>query len=260
MNDARLRYVQPKLPNNYAVNGHILDTINEAFILFEGIMKKIIAAAAIAATTIFAAASASAATFGYLLADHPGGGMSSQHDYGLRLDRSNQFFSFGNGATAYLSYDDTTDSAVLFGTMRESLGLSGGVKTFGGLFNFEYFLTGVTNTGTGTFTDTSGSGNGTVFGAGAGGTDIALGAAARGNGDYFLFGADVASHNQQGAPFEGSGWVQSSPGANDFLFTATTSQTPVPPSNVSPVPLPAAGWLLVVALGGMGLMGRRKAA
>ncbi|MEL6957577.1 MAG: VPLPA-CTERM sorting domain-containing protein [Pseudomonadota bacterium] len=221
---------------------------------------KLVHLTSLAIAACISVSAATAATFGFALSDHPGGGMSHTYDYGLRLDRENpdRFFSFGNGASAYMFYDDDNGGAntraILFGTMRESLGNGND----GGLFNFAYEMLGVTNTGTGTFTDYSGTGNGFVFGAGAGGSDLALGSAARGDGAYFLFGEEITSHNQGNASYEGAGWVQKGPGANDFLFTAEQSIIPVPPDSVSPVPLPAASWMLIAGLGGLAAMGRRR--
>ena len=205
-----------------------------------------IAAAAIAFTTTTAS---QAATFVFQLGDHPDGNAAASFDYGLRLDREvpdPRFFSFSNG-DATLTYNDVTGEAVIAGTVVESLeGLISGAS-----FAISYSLTGLTDLGGGGFVDTAGNGSGFVFGAGEGGSDIELGTAIRTagvfEGEYFRFGLDQLP----GRPFtgfEGTGWVQTDPGSNDFLFTA------VPVS----VPLPAAGLMLLTAVGGIGAVRRRK--
>ena len=212
-------------------------------------MKKPMIAVAAAAITLTAATASQAATFVYQLGDHPDGALSSSFDYGLRLDRElpdPRFFSFSNGNTT-LTYNDVTGVAVIAGTVVESLPSS----LTGSTFDINYTLTGLTDLGGGGFVDRAGNGSGVLSGAGIDGTDLELGTSQRTSGPlagvYFLFGLDALA-DRPFTGFEGTGWVQSDPGANDFLFTA----------QIAPVPLPAAGLMLLTAVGGMGVMRRRK--
>ncbi|MEL7131259.1 MAG: VPLPA-CTERM sorting domain-containing protein [Pseudomonadota bacterium] len=218
--------------------------------------------AAAALTLIMGTVAHASTMFSYQLDDHPNGGKSATYDYGLRLDRESpdMFFSLStkNGADAYMSYDAAAGTAVMYGTLVQSLG--NGV--FGNTFTFQYNLSGLTDDGNGGFTDTTGKGSGFVFGAGAGGSDLSLGAAAKKSnlyaGEYFRFGLDALSDRPH-TGFEGTGWVQSGPGANDFLFTATIATDAPPPPQVPNVPLPAAGWMLLLGLGAIGAVRRVKA-
>ncbi|MFL4471981.1 VPLPA-CTERM sorting domain-containing protein [Tateyamaria armeniaca] len=213
-------------------------------------MKSLLIAFAVAAISLTTATVTHATTYVYQLADHPNGGLAGTYDYGLRLDRetpSPRFFSFGNGASATLSYDSVNLTATMSGTMVESLGNG----STGATYSFSYTMDGLTDIGNGGFIDTTGNGSGSVIGAGVGMTDLLLGAAAKGSapyvGEYFRFGLDALA-DRAFTGFEGTGWVQSKPGANDFLFTATLVTTP----------LPGAAWMLLAGVGGLGLMRRRK--
>jgi len=233
-------------------------------------MRQILKATALAVAGFIAATSVQAASFFYELSDHPLGGASSTHDYGLRLDRQNpaQFFSFGNGAEAFLFYDADAGTATMYGTVVESTGLDGaGNKTTGGTFGFEYFMTGVTDLqdsngdSTGLFLVQNGLSFGTVFGAARDGSDIDLGTKSRGQDEYINFTDKAFRGAAAGTYITGEGWVGGGSGANDFLFTATLVDDTPPPNNPpppNPVPLPAAGWMLLMGLGGMGVMRRRK--
>lgn len=228
-------------------------------------MKKFLSALAVTSVSLVAATASYAATFTYTLGDFPDLRGRIDFDYGLRLDREGpegRVFSFeglqGDDTGATLTYDSTSGTARIEGTVRESLG-SG---QFGDLFGIEYVMSGltaltdaVTGEETGGFVDTTGAGQGFVFGAGDAGADLVLGAASQFGGplnsEFFLhFGLDAVPQRPF-AGFEATGWVDSGPGFNDFLFTAT----PVTPVTV---PLPGAAGMLLVSLAGMGLVGRRK--
>ena len=202
-----------------------------------------------------AGAAAHAATFTYDLLDHGYGNMAHTFDYGLRLDREtpDRFFSFENGAAATLVYDDVDLTATISGSMREHLGRDqNNMEVLGELFTISYKITGVTDMGDGQFVDYSGTGTGSIF---RGNDVLALGAAANNALEYFIFKGDGHRLPNDSDTHVGRGWVQKNPGANDFLFQASLR----PDDNVPPVPLPAAGWMLIAGLAGLGLMGRRKA-
>jgi hypothetical protein len=55
--------------------------------------------------------------------------------------------------------------------------------------------------------------------------------------------------------FDQVGYAQTAAGNNQFFTTNQTGSVSVEPA---PVPIPAAGWLLLSALGGLGLAGMRK--
>ena len=197
---------------------------------------------------------ASAATFVYDLLDHPNVGMPN-FEYGLRLDDAGpRFFSFENGASATLTYDDVLKKVRIIGTMVESLG--GGA--FGAVFNVKYTINNVTNIGalgSGLFQDFSGTGVGNINDGGA--TSIALGAKANGAGKYFVFNADGKDIPGDNSTLVGRGWVDTNPnstGANDFKFTAVDN----PGGGGGVVPLPAAGWMLLSGLAGLGAIARRR--
>ena len=227
-------------------------------------------AAATAATVCFAV-SAQATTFVYGLTDHPEGALADapdNEDYGLRLDTNpaggtwpggKRFFSFGSlddvstppaasDFTAFLVYDSALGTAEITGTVVESFGND----TFGDTYSISYAMGSVnveTDAGgaTGLFTDTSGTARGSLEDADE---RIELFTAKRSDGVYFNFDDDVRGF------LGGEGWVGGVP-ANDFLFTATLLPGGLP-QDPDPVPLPAAGWMLLAGLGGMVAIRRRK--
>lgn len=234
-------------------------------------MNSFLKSAAAIATAIVVATSAHATTFVYGLTDHPGGQLAGTYDYGLRLDTNpsggtwadgQRFFSFGSlddlsatpveaDFTAFLIYNSANATAEITGTMVESLGNN----MFGNTYEVSYSLGGVfveTDTNgaaTGFFHDVSGMNGGTLS---RDGERIELLKAKRDDGEYFNFDGAVRRH------VGGEGWVGGVP-ANDFLFTATfISNTPPGQDDPTVTPLPAAGWMLLAGLGGIGLMRRRR--
>ncbi|MEO0668764.1 MAG: VPLPA-CTERM sorting domain-containing protein [Pseudomonadota bacterium] len=213
-------------------------------------MKRLFKICAAAALVAIASTAAHATTFIYDLDDHPDGGESGSFDYGVRLDNvtsSPRFFTFDPtlGSSAQLTYDDVALSATLTGTVYESTG----VGTVGNPYILNYRLDGVTDLGGGFFEQRTVQSGGTLtFGS----EIITLGTAAS-SGIFFKFAND--GHRLPGSTgIAGRGWVKSGPGANDFLFTASNPVTIIP----DPVPLPAAGWMLLAGIGGIGLMRRRR--
>ncbi len=195
--------------------------------------------------------SANAALFKYDLFDHPGGSVTD-HSYGIRVDEAGpRFFSFGNGAVATLTYDDVLKKVRIAGTVVESLG--GGA--FGATFDFKYIINGVDNIGalgSGLFRDLSGTGTGEIVG---GMTNIALGSQADSHGRYFIFKDDGARLPQPSSAIVGRGWVNvnSQDCCNDFLFIAESN-----PGNSGFIPLPAAAWMLLSGVAGLGVVSRRR--
>ena len=208
-------------------------------------------AALAAAITSLSAVSATASVWVYDLLDHPDGHLvaSQGHAYGLRLDAYDRVFSFENGGAAQLAYDDVANTVTIAGSMIESLG----GNTFGSLATVSYTINNVTNAGAGEFVVGNPGGSGSIDG-------INLGAAADGAGNTFYFLDNGYRLAGQNSGFVGRGWVQKDPGANDFLFQATLNRTDS--QNLPPIPLPAAGWMLIAGLGGLGAMrraGKKKA-
>ena len=229
-------------------------------------MNNLLKSIASIASGIVVSTAAQATTFVYGSGDHPDGNQSANYNYGLRLDREDpdRFFSFGPSVeqvanpslstfSAFLVYDDAAQTVTMSGTMTESL--SGGGT--GDTFRLTYTMTGVTNTGalgSGLFTDFSGSGMGSLTN---GSETFALGADARPVSEYFVFGLNSRNYNG----ITGEGWVGQESGQdkpNDFLFTAVYIGDTPPGNDPDPVPLPAAGWMLMAGLAGMGVMRRRR--
>ena len=213
----------------------------------------------------FSASAASAATFTYDIFDNADGGLtSSNYSYGLRLDErrtDSEYFilSFegdeNSDVGAQLKYDDTNGIVQIMGTMTQSF--SDG--TFAGVWEVFYQMLDVTNDGEGQFIDEAGHGFGYVKN---GDTTYELGAKSRSSGDFFYLrdpsktGRDDPNYPER---FVGEGWVnfESTRCCNDFLFTVDNRIKNID-EELTPVPLPAAGWLLIAAVGGLGAMKRRK--
>ncbi len=206
---------------------------------------KFVAALAVGLST----AAANAATYTYNLNDHPYGAYAATHDYGLRLDYAGKFFSFGNGASAQLIYDDVAKTASIVGTMVESLGNG----AFGGAWNISYTMSGLKDLGGGFFKEKNGSGSGSLS---LGSDSLALGAKANTWGTYFFLKPTGHRLPNDNTSIAGAGWVnpEGATGANDFLFTASLDDG----GDGGAVPLPAAGWMLLSGLLGMGAAARRR--
>lgn len=226
---------------------------------------KALATCASALALALSASVASAATFTYDIFDNADGGLtSSGYSYGLRLDERGTdgerfILSFeggqDSGVGAQLKYDDTNGIVQIMGTMTQSF--SDG--TFGGVWNVFYQMLDVVNDGEGQFIDRAGQGFGWVVN---GDTRYELGAKSRGNGDFFyLRDPSKTNRDDPTSPerFVGEGWVnfESMNCCNDFLFTVD-NRIENENEELTPVPLPAAGWMLIAAVGGLGAMKRRK--
>jgi len=232
---------------------------------------------AVAATAFgIAAQTASAAVFTYELSDNGTGELSEfGYSYGLRLDSyigmdvpevapvlpvyqdgeggndpveydddSRMVFSFDAG-DATLTYDDVAGTVLIKGTMVRSLANN----MLGKVWEVVYTMTGVTNAGYGMFISENDSGSGSISN---GDNNFALGAKDR-DGEYFLLTDTSDRYDNTPGVIVGEGWVntRSADCCDDFLFNAELVE-------VSAVPLPAAGWMLIAAVGGMGAMSRRK--
>ena len=219
-------------------------------------------AAAIAAAFVIGTA-VNAATFSadftYQLSDHPDGNQRGNFDYGRRLDRESppMFWTFDNGSDVKLEYDVSEATAIMSGSIFRSTG----VGTTGAEYVLRYTLTNVTDLGDGFFVQETANSSGTLTLVGPTTQQdtqavISLGTAS--NGTYYFEFDDDGHRLTDPDGLAGRGWVQSDPGANDFLFTGTL--IPPPGNDPDPVPLPAAGWMLIAGLGGLVAMRRRKTA
>ena len=230
-------------------------------------MNSFLKSAAAIATAIVVATSAHATTFvpdfTYNLHDHPNGSESDNFDYGIRLDREdpNHFFTFGSGSNAILEYDVDKATAILSGSVFRSTG----VGTTGAEYTLSYTLTGVRDLGGGFFVQETANSFGSLDLVGPTTDDdpqatLRLGTASNGS-YYFKFANDghrLASDGSDAADgISGRGWVQSDDGPNDFLFTGSLA-TPNENDDPTVAPLPAAGWMLLAGIGGIGLMRRRR--
>lgn len=184
-------------------------------------MKHIITALALMATPALSAS--------YQIHDHPIS-FNNGFSHGW-VNGSGRAFSFDYGDGAVLRHNETDGTAVLTGTMRESLG--GGL--FGDLYDITYNWTDVSATAGGGFQDTTCSGSGELlFESIDRGERIELGCKGTPAGIYTSF---ISLEDG----FQLHGWTNS----GDFIATA------------SPIPLPAAVWLMIFAIGALRTASRR---
>ncbi|MEM6579173.1 MAG: VPLPA-CTERM sorting domain-containing protein [Pseudomonadota bacterium] len=216
----------------------------------------------------FTATVANAAPVFFTLQDATQAALSATFDYGLRLDDpdgdgvvNRRVFSFNGGPSAFLSFDDAAGGdATISGFMTESLSKG----NFGNTYAISYTIKDIQldlGTAEADFISTSLMSSGSLTQVSGGGNEvIQLGAAALKNSPFetFIFKADGHKVAGSNTAYSGRGWTDvsaNSKGANDFVFTTTDGPTPgTPPA----VPLPAAGWMLIAGVAGLGFAGRRK--
>ncbi|MEM7096934.1 MAG: VPLPA-CTERM sorting domain-containing protein [Pseudomonadota bacterium] len=190
------------------------------------------------------------------LGNHPDGNQSSRGDYGIRLDGI-KVTPLGGGAEEGLLLDVRGLTLTLTGTGANGASITGTAHDqFGRSYTVSQSFTvnadAVFNLGTGEFTASAG----TLTLTGGDLTDAVvwdLKESHQGSGLAFLFIADGERLDLNGGGFYpgfdanslvGRGWIMGTSGTNDYLVTA--------------VPLPAAAWLFLSGLAGLGLIRRRK--
>ena len=232
-----------------------------------------LAAAAAVLSVGFGTVSANATTLTFDLFDHPDRGISGA-DYGVRIEHSSpsqRFFSFqdtdGN-STAQLSFDLDLGLARILGTVREN---GNGTDAPGTLFTVDYLLQGIEAAGSGGFKLTQAAVDAATGSAGGNLSNeiesIELGAQSSGGVIFEFDGDDHRFRNPRDAAlinnpdvFVGRGWVNIAgfrDVTSDFLFYGELAD-PGDPGVLPPVPLPAAGWMLIAGVAGLGAMSRRR--
>lgn len=185
---------------------------------------------------------ANAAVYTYDLGDHPKRG-EQDLAYGLRLDIVDLYWSFEGASTAQMVYDSDALTASIFGTAI--LNPVAGPAPGGEAWTVNYDLIGITDIGNGLFWATGGVG---TFGNGT--TEYELTGKQNMEGVAFLMYTLFREYDDY---VTGTGWVMVDgeyEASSDFLFT-------VKPATV-PLPLPIA--MLLTAVGGIALIGRRRRA
>ncbi len=214
--------------------------------------------AAILAVGLFAAP-VDAAIYTYQILDVPRPANPSLN-YGIRIDDYDLIFSFENGASAKLVYDDVARTAVISGTVRESYSEPGNWNLFREIWDITYTMTNVDDTRNGTFIDNAGNGTGSIS---RGNTTYSFGMPKSNGASGFFFLADAGNY-AAATGFGGAGWFDPDPNiyesnkTNDFIYTAELVGVEGGPA--STIPLPAAGWLLLGGVMGLGAMSRRRRA
>ncbi|MEL7344601.1 MAG: VPLPA-CTERM sorting domain-containing protein [Pseudomonadota bacterium] len=212
-------------------------------------MLKFLRATVGAMAVALVAGGASAAS--YQLDDHPYGSKSGSYDYGLRLDGPNLFFTFSEDNGSNVRMDASGGTAHIYGTIYQSTGVG---TTTGVAWTYDYKMsyTGADDD----FMSWDGAGYVTD-----GSSYYALLGMAKKDDPYhtFQFGTDDPK-NKLVNTFVGWGWVSTAScdpngtncgdytysGAQDGLWTAT------------PVPLPAAAWLMIAGFGALGVARSRR--
>lgn len=229
-------------------------------------MKRILTMAAVTMMTV--TGGAHAASLDYDLFDHADGANTPPQQYGLRVDDLNQHYSATGGALV-LSTDNVANTAVISGTMAPNLNgtaTGGGLNLLGSLVNVVYTMTGVVFDSNGGFTATGGAGSlwdtAGTFQYDFSGKQNSAGYAALFKFDGHRLSGDNSSPVFRNWIMDASGCGTflsasasasttclsdgSTSGTNDFLMTSSTGT-----NNVSPVPLPAAAWMLLAGFGGL---------
>ncbi len=213
-------------------------------------MLKTLRAGIAAITVAMVAGGAHAAV--YQLDDHDYGSKSNEYEYGLRLDGPNLFFTFSQDNGSNVRMNASGGSAHIYGTVYQSF--SGKITgTTAWTYDYKMTYSGTDDDflswdGAGHITD------GTTYYS-------LLGMQKKSDPYHTLqFGMDDPK-NKYTNTYVGWGWVSTAScdadgtncgdytysGAQDGLWTAT------------PVPLPAAAWLMIAGIGAMGVARSRRA-
>lgn len=206
---------------------------------------------------VLGATVASAAS--YQVFDHPEGAKSSSYDYGLRMESAP-----GSGAADYWSFQDLSGKS----TVVLSVDVAGGTGTVSGtmrhnldnsVWNLSLTLVGVTSlSGIGAGADSFGaiSYNGTLSSGAVTYDLLGKGKSVGGTSyEWTYFSSDPGGATDWRVPNITAGWVGSldggatmTSGTNDFIGV------------LAPIPVPAAGFLLLSGFVALGLTRRRKRA
>lgn len=209
------------------------------------------------------ASAASAAS--YKMFDHDAGGNAGSYDYGLRMEGAP-----GSGASDYWSFEDLAGSS----TVTLSVDVAGGSgSVFGTMrhneddsdWDLNLNLTGVTSlAGIGAGAESFGAlaYSGTLSNGTTTYNLVGKGKNVKGTSYQWTYFTEDPGGVDWRAPNISAGWVSSLDGGTSMFNSGTNDfigeMVSVPGGPLAPVPLPAAGWLMVGGLAAFGMVRRRK--